>query len=66
MNYHKDSFTDPSQLDRLNQSVWKTIENDHEMVERVKSEVCGTAPPSQDAGVVESGSSATETSPSTE
>jgi hypothetical protein len=66
MNYHKDSFTDPSQLDKLNQSVWKRIENDHGMVESVKSEVEGTLLASQDTGFVESGSSATETPPSTE
>lgn len=64
MNPFKDSFTDPSQLGEMNAKVWKAINKDHEIIEKVKSEFDDTLQPSQSAAIVdEAGANATEIPP---
>lgn len=64
MNKHKDSFTDPSQLEELNKKVWKMLGKGHAILENAKSDLDGTVPPSPStAAVNEAGSEPTDIPP---
>lgn len=61
MNKHKDSFTDPSQLEELNKKVWKMLGKGHAIIENAKSDLDDTVPASSGTAVFdEAGSEATD------
>jgi len=64
MNKHKDSFTDPSQLEELNKKVWKMLGKGHAIIENAKSDLDETVPESPSTAVGdEAGSEPTDIPP---
>lgn len=64
MNKHKDSFTDPSQLEELNKKVWKMLGKGHAIIEKAKSDLDDTVPATPSTAVVdEAGSEPTDIPP---
>lgn len=49
MKKRKEPFTDPAQLGKLNEEVWKTLEEGHEIPEEMKSDAKDAEPPSPSA-----------------
>lgn len=64
MNKHKDSFTDPSQLEELNKKVWKMLGRGHAILDNAKSDLDDTEPASPSKAVAdEAGSEADDIPP---
>ena len=51
MKKRKEPFTDPAQLGKLNEEVWNTLEQGHEITQEMKLDAGDTGPPSPGAGV---------------
>lgn len=45
MKKRKEPFTDPAQLGKLNEEVWKALEEGHETTEEMKSDAKDAEPP---------------------